>query len=76
VAALNGGYVTAIFGQVRRGAIAAFSLLGLYGLLYVILQVAAYALLVGALIAFGVLALTMYATRSVDWSGAIGAPAD
>ncbi|MCR9243118.1 MAG: cell envelope integrity protein CreD [Rhodobiaceae bacterium] len=76
VAALNGGYVSAIFGQVRRGAIAALSLLGLYGLLYIILQVAAYALLVGALIAFGVLALTMYATRSVDWSGAIGAPAD
>ncbi len=71
VAALNGGYVSAIFGEARRGAIAALSLLGLYGLLYIILQVAAYALLVGAMIAFGVLALTMYATRSVDWSGAL-----
>lgn len=76
VAALNGGYVSAIFGNARRGALAALALLGLYGVLYVILQVAAYALLVGAVIAFGVLAVTMFATRSVDWSGALGSPAD
>lgn len=76
VAALNGGYVTAIFGQTRRGAVAALSLLGLYGLLYVILQVAAYALLVGAMTAFGALAVTMYATRSVDWSGVVGGPSE
>ncbi len=76
VAALNGGYVAAIFGEMRRGVIAAASLLGLYGVLYIILQVAAYALLVGALIAFAVLAVTMFATRSVDWSGALASPAD
>ncbi len=76
VAALNGGYVSAIFGNVRRGVLAGSALLGLYAVLFVILQVAAYALLVGAIIAFGVLAVTMFATRSVDWSGALGSPAD
>lgn len=76
VAALNGGYVAAIFGSVRRGLFAALSLLGLYAVLYVILQVAAYALVVGAVIAFGVLGVTMFATRSVDWSGTPDGPAD
>jgi inner membrane protein len=76
VASLNGGYVAAIFGSVRRGLFAALSLLGLYAVLYVILQVAAYALVVGAVIAFGVLGVTMFATRSVDWSGTPDGPAD
>ncbi|SEG13522.1 inner membrane protein [Bryocella elongata] len=53
-------------------ALAVFS--ALYGFIYVLLRVEAYALLVGAIASFCAIAAAMYITRNVDWYGA-GAPA-
>lgn len=39
----------------------------LYGLLYVIVQAEDFALLMGAVLVFAVLAILMLATRKVDW---------
>jgi inner membrane protein len=52
----------------RRPALAVFGCLGLlYGYLYILLQLEDYALLVGALGLFAVLATLMLATRKLDW---------
>lgn len=49
------------------------SVIGLtYTIMYLILKEDKYALLIGAIIAFAAIALTMYATRHVDWSKGIG----
>lgn len=40
----------------------------LYGYLYIILQLEDYALLIGSIGLFVILALVMYLTRSIDWS--------
>jgi len=39
----------------------------LYGVLYVILQAEDFALLMGAILTFGVLGLVMFVTRRIDW---------
>jgi inner membrane protein len=52
-------------------ALAAFS--SLYGFIYVLLRVEAYALLVGAVASFAAVAAAMYITRNVDWYGSGGA---
>ena len=44
----------------------------LYGFIYVLLRVAAYALLVGAITSFAAVAAAMYITRNVDWYGSGG----
>ena len=41
----------------------------LYGLLYMILQLEDYALLAGAVAGFIMLAVVMFSTLKVDWSG-------
>jgi inner membrane protein involved in colicin E2 resistance len=41
----------------------------LYGFIYVLLRVEAYALLVGAIASFAAVAAAMYVTRNVDWYG-------
>jgi inner membrane protein involved in colicin E2 resistance len=51
-------------------ALAVFSLL--YGFIYVLLRVEAYALLVGAIASFIAVAAAMYLTRHVDWYGSGG----
>ena len=48
------------------GTIAAILIL-LYGYLYVILQLQDYALLLGSLGLFIILAIVMYLTRQIDW---------
>lgn len=45
----------------------AFTLSGLYGFLYVLLSNEDYALLIGSLGLFTVMALVMYLTRKIDW---------
>ncbi|MFA9550545.1 MAG: inner membrane CreD family protein [Hyphomicrobium sp.] len=40
-----------------------------YGLLYLILRVENYALLAGAILGFLTLAVVMFSTLRVDWSG-------
>jgi inner membrane protein len=53
----------------RRTLVLGLALTVLYGVLYLILQSADYALLAGSTLAFGALAGTMYATRNEDWYG-------
>ena len=50
-----------------RTAVIGAVLTGLYSCLYVLLQIQDYALLIGSLGLFVVLAAVMYATRRVDW---------
>ncbi|WP_108485069.1 cell envelope integrity protein CreD [Oceaniglobus ichthyenteri] len=57
----------------RRTLVLGLTLAVLYGVLYLILQSADYALLAGSTLAFGALAGTMYATRNEDWYGPPGA---
>ncbi len=45
-------------------------LAGLYGCLYVLLQIQDYALLAGSIGLFLILAVVMFATRKVDWYSA------
>ena len=40
-----------------------------YAVIYLVMREAEYALLVGAFVAFAAVALTMIATRNVDWTG-------
>jgi inner membrane protein len=69
---LLGYYISHVLRSPRRGAGFGAALAALYALLYGLLQAEDYALLMGALLLFGVLALVMVLTRHVDWS-ALGA---
>lgn len=73
------GLITAYSWAILRGRLRAFTLAGvlatLYGYLYVLLQAEDYALLLGSVGLFVVLALVMFVTRRVDWSGTRGAGA-
>ena len=44
------------------------SLAALYGFIYVIIQLESYALLVGSIGLFTILAIVMYVSRKVEWS--------
>ena len=44
-------------------------LIGLYALLYVLLNLEAYSLLIGSVLMFFALAGVMYMTRNIDWGG-------
>lgn len=53
----------------RNAVFVLTSVVGLtYAIMYLILKEDEYALLIGAIIAFAAISLTMYATRHVDWS--------
>lgn len=56
----------------KRTSVLAVMLFVLYGVLYLILRSADYALLAGASLAFVALAATMYFTRNEDWYGPEG----
>jgi inner membrane protein len=60
-------YASAVLASVLRAAILGTILAALYALMYVILNAEDYALLIGSLVLFGALAMTMYVTRRVDW---------
>lgn len=62
-------YSAAVLGTWRRAGFIGAMLAGLYGLLYVLLNLETYSLLIGALLMFAALAGIMYATRRVNWSG-------
>ena len=66
-------YSAAVLGTWKRAGFIGAMLAGLYGLLYVLLNLETYSLLIGALLMFAALAGIMYATRRVNWS-AVGAP--
>ncbi|HWA44752.1 MAG TPA: cell envelope integrity protein CreD [Hypericibacter adhaerens] len=64
---LIGAYLAHIAGSRRRGLIGAGVLAGLYGYLYVLLQLEDMSLLAGSLGLFAALAAFMWFTRKVDW---------
>ncbi len=61
------GYARSILASGQRAGILMACLLGLYAFLYVLLQAADYALLMGALGLFAALATVMFVTRRLDW---------
>jgi inner membrane protein len=65
--ALIGGYVRVVLGDARRGLAVGALLSALYGFLFVLLRIEEYALLVGSIGLFFVLALVMTLTRRVNW---------
>lgn len=64
---LIAGYSMAILRGRLRALGTAGALAALYGYLYVLLQAEDYALLLGSIGLFAILALVMYATRRIDW---------
>lgn len=60
-------YLTYVLGGKRHGFIFATLLTSLYGALYTILASEDNALLMGSLLVFGLLVITMVVTRKVDW---------
>lgn len=70
IIALNAAYSAAVLGSWRRGGFVAALLGALYGVLYILLSLEAYALLIGAGLLFAALAAIMYLTRNIDWGGA------
>jgi inner membrane protein len=64
-----GAYARSILGATKRGLAIGGVVAALYGYLYVLLVNEDYALLVGSLGLFAVLALVMFLTRRVNWFG-------
>ncbi|GAP36503.1 cell envelope integrity protein CreD [Piscinibacter sakaiensis] len=74
---LLGVYLRHVLGSARAGLGAGTTFAALYGVLYAILVSEDNALVMGALLLFGVLALAMLATRRLDWyalSAPVGGP--
>jgi len=69
VIAMVGSYARWILGSWGRGLAIGGVVAALYGYLYVLLENEDFALLVGSLGLFVVLALVMFLTRRVDWYG-------
>ncbi len=65
---LIGGYSVAILRGALRALLMTVVLGALYGYLYVLLQLEDYALLLGSIGLFVILAVVMYLTRKIDWS--------
>jgi inner membrane protein len=61
------GYAMAILGGRGRALLLGLILTVLYGFLYVLLQAEDYALLLGSIGLFAILALVMFLTRRVNW---------
>ena len=72
VVAMVAGYSRAIFHHIRRALIVVAAVSLLYAYLYILLMNEDYALLIGSVGLFLILALIMYATRRLDWY-AVGA---
>lgn len=68
-------YSAAVLGSWLRSRVIAALLVGLYALLYVLLNLEAWSLLIGSVLLFIALAGVMYATRKIDWSS-VGRKAD
>lgn len=66
---LIGFYVSHVLHSWLRGAGFTAALAGLYAMLYALLSAEDYALLMGSLLVFGLLATVMVLTRRLDWYG-------
>ena len=62
-------YSAAVLSSWKRAGVVGAVLVGLYALLFVLLNLEAWSLMIGSLLLFFALAGVMYATRGVDWSG-------
>ncbi len=71
IIALLSAYSAAVLGSWKRGKFVGALLVGLYALLFVLLNLEAWSLLIGSVMLFVALAGVMYATRKIDW-GAVG----
>jgi len=67
-AVLIGSYVGTVTSSAFRGVLLAAILALIYALLFLLLRLEDYALLVGSISAFVLIATVMFATRNVDWS--------
>jgi inner membrane protein len=67
IAGLVTGYSRSVLGSRARSAAVAAVVGGLYVYLFVLVQIQDYALLVGSLGLFVVLAIVMFLTRRIDW---------
>lgn len=61
-------YSAAVLGSWKRAQVIGGLLVGLYALLYVLLNLEAWSLVIGSILLFVALAAVMYATRKIDWS--------
>jgi len=61
-------YSAAVLGSWGRARFIGALLIGLYALLFVLLNLEAWSLLIGSVLLFVALAGVMYATRKIDWS--------
>ncbi|MFM5932075.1 MAG: cell envelope integrity protein CreD [Novosphingobium sp.] len=68
---LLSSYSAAVLKSWKRGRFVAALLVGLYAMLFVLLNLEAWSLVIGSVMLFAALAGVMYATRKVDW-GAVG----
>jgi inner membrane protein len=75
IAGLNTAYSAAVLGSWKRGLVIGAQLIGLYAVLYILLGLEDFSLLIGSILLFVALAGVMYATRRIDWGGAIQEPA-
>ncbi|CAD5106576.1 cell envelope integrity protein CreD [Zestomonas carbonaria] len=66
---LIGVYVSSVLRSWRRGGGFTALLAALYAMLYAVLSAEDYALLMGSLLVFGLLATVMMLTRKLDWYG-------
>lgn len=67
---LNTAYSAAILGSRKRAGMVGSLLVGLYTVMFVLLNLETYSLLIGSLMLFVALAAVMYVTRNLDWSRA------
>ena len=70
VLVLIGIYSRFIFKNIKFPLLISFSLAGVYSFIYVIIQLENYALLIGSIGLFMILAIIMFASRKIDWSSA------
>lgn len=64
---LLSAYSAAVLKSWKRGRFVGALLIGLYALLFVLLNLEAWSLLIGSVLLFVALAGVMYATRNIDW---------
>jgi len=62
-------YASSVLGNKKLAMTLAASLAAVYGFLFIIIQIETYALLVGSIGLFVILALTMFYTRKISWYG-------
>jgi len=64
-------YSASVLSSWRRAGLVGGLLAGLYGAIYILLNLQAYSLLIGSLLIFAALAGVMFVTRRLDWSSSL-----